>query len=178
MHSNNNNPPSPGMRKGPGDDSSDADIPVSCRWRGPLFRVPVTVVRPEQLPLPDSAAEQAAGSGNTVTQPGPTGGLHFHRRTSSQPIHTTPSEYHCQRSAGEGGAGNGIGEPHAAYTFSTGPLNLNPGRELRRFLVVPTGASWAELQVRASARGPAVAAGTKQCCSGALGCPAGLWRCF
>lgn len=44
------------------------------RGRGPLFRVPVTVVKPEQLPepgAPDAAAEQAAGSAGAVVEAGP-----------------------------------------------------------------------------------------------------------
>lgn len=38
---------------------------------------------------------------------------------------------------------------HAAFTFAVGPLALQPGQELRRFVVVPEGATWAELQVGA-----------------------------
>ncbi|GMH33052.1 hypothetical protein BSKO_00886 [Bryopsis sp. KO-2023] len=69
---------------------------VAAPWRGPLFRVPVTVVVPGEAP---------------------------------------PST-------------NGTGPTDTCF-FSLGKTSFSPGKELRRFISVPTGATWAEVTMRA-----------------------------
>lgn len=45
-----------------------------------------------------------------------------------------------------GGAAGGVLPPH---TLRLGPVSLKPGQEVRHFVAVPAGATWAELLVRA-----------------------------
>ncbi|KAF6251901.1 subtilase family-domain-containing protein [Scenedesmus sp. NREL 46B-D3] len=100
-------------------------------WRGPLFRVPVTVVKPQDLlQSPDIDAATAAVSAAAVEQP-PAG---FRDAVGG--------------AAAGGGAAAAAGDvpPH---TLRLGPLALQPGQELRHFVVAPAGATWAEMVIRA-----------------------------
>ncbi|CAL8469996.1 g9538 [Coccomyxa elongata] len=77
----------------------------SAPWRGPLFRVPVTVVRPMQVD------------------------------THSSPLSGTLS------------TSSGASKDSSSFTASFGWLDFTPGLEVRRFVAVPEGATWAELRI-------------------------------
>lgn len=74
---------------------------ATAEWRGPLFRVPITVIKPLD---PASAPGSSSGSGAVV---------------------------------------------RADSSVDLGALRFQPGDEVRRFVAVPAGATWAELKVRA-----------------------------
>jgi tripeptidyl-peptidase II len=121
-------------------------------WRGPLSRVPITVIRPEALRgTPVAGVAGGAGSAAAGDAAGGEGW-------------------------GAAGAGSGSGDAEAAggngeagallfasthghhstnssspspHTFAWHRVSTTAGQELRRFVAVPDGATWAELSVRA-----------------------------
>lgn len=107
-------------------------------WRGPLFRVPITVVKAQDLlTSPDIDQTEPAAAAAAVVQ--------------------TPSSFGPQAAdaaasggvaAGRGG-GEGAGGALPPHTLRLGPVKLTPGQEVRHFVAVPAGATWAELLVRA-----------------------------
>lgn len=81
----------------------------SAEWRGPLFRVPITVVRPLQLTArPGRLALEATGD-----------------------------------------AAGAVLQGEAVLCLGTEPFV--PGKEMRRFVAVPEGATWAEMKIKAVA---------------------------
>lgn len=80
---------------------------ASAEWRGPLFRVPITVIRPVIVSM----------------QPG---------KLALPPA--------------AGGTGAAL---EAGTTLRLGSVLFEPGKEERRFIAVPDGATWAELRLRA-----------------------------
>jgi tripeptidyl-peptidase-2 len=52
-------------------------------------------------------------------------------------------------SSGSGSNGEGAGGALPPHTLKLGPVRLTPGQEVRHFVAVPAGATWAELLVRA-----------------------------
>ncbi|KAG7670442.1 hypothetical protein Ndes2437A_g04966 [Nannochloris sp. 'desiccata'] len=87
-------------------------------WRGPLFRIPVTVIKPLSLAaLPGSILAPSA---------------------STAPTTTTAN-----------GFSNVKYEPHGAVV-DLGNESFVPGKEMRRFVGVPAGATWAELKLKAN----------------------------
>jgi tripeptidyl-peptidase-2 len=124
-------------------------------WRGPLARVPVTVIRPEALrPTPVSGVAGGAGSaaaggegggpqGVAVAAGGDDGagaaGSLFLLDGNNNP-NPTPHGHHHQ--------GHYSSSP-APHTFAWHGVATAAGQELRRFVVVPGGATWCELSVRA-----------------------------
>jgi tripeptidyl-peptidase II len=84
-------------------------------WRGPLFRIPVTVIKPLMLAaLPGSILAPAGAN------------------ASNNAINSTT-----------------LYEPHGAVV-DLGNESFVPGKEMRRFVGVPAGATWAELKLKAS----------------------------
>ncbi|GFR48785.1 hypothetical protein Agub_g10733, partial [Astrephomene gubernaculifera] len=108
-------------------------LQLSARSRGPLFRLPVTLVKPLQL-LPGPGLQGAdAGAAHAAV--------------------AVASGYSSSDSGkdGNGSGGNGNGKGAAVGGMvSLGPLSLAPGAEFRSFLAVPPGASWAELTLRSA----------------------------
>jgi tripeptidyl-peptidase-2 len=51
--------------------------------------------------------------------------------------------------AAPGSSGGGGAVVHADASVDLGVLRFQPGTELRRFVAVPSGATWAELRIRA-----------------------------
>jgi len=91
-------------------------------WRGPLFRIPVTVIKPLTLAaLPGSILAPSTASSTAATS-------------------TTTTI-------------NGVSivgyQPHGAVV-DLGNESFVPGKEMRRFVGVPAGATWAELKLKAS----------------------------
>lgn len=54
-------------------------------------------------------------------------------------------------STGSSGSSSGEGGVLPPHTLKLGPLGLGPGKEVRRFVAVPAGATWAEIVIRAGA---------------------------
>ncbi|WIA14765.1 hypothetical protein OEZ85_003250 [Tetradesmus obliquus] len=105
-------------------------------WRGPLFRVPVTVVKPQDLlQSPDIDAAAAAGATSAVEQP-PAG---FGGAAGGAGV---------AAAAAAGAAAAAAGGDVPPHTLRLGPLTLQPGQELRHFVVAPAGATWAEMVIR------------------------------
>jgi hypothetical protein len=103
-------------------------------WRGPLFRVPITVIKPQDLlTSPDIDTTESAAAAGVVVQ--------------------TPSGVGGPQSAAAGSSGSSssesVGGALPPHTVRLGPVKLTPGQEMRHFVAVPAGATWAELLVRA-----------------------------
>jgi tripeptidyl-peptidase-2 len=114
-----------------------------AEWRGPLFRLPITVIRPRRLPEspappPPAASATAAGPAAAPgVTPAPDGGA--------------LAASNAGWSEGDGGGGgfavattNGGGQHPPPYTLKLGPVELSAGKEVREFVAVPDGATWAE----------------------------------
>jgi tripeptidyl-peptidase-2 len=85
-------------------------------WRGPLFRVPVTVVKPQDLLQgPDIDAAAAAVSGAAVEQP-PAG------------FGDAAGQAAAAGGSGGGGAAAAAGSDVPPHTLRLGPLTLQPGQ--------------------------------------------------
>lgn len=80
---------------------------VGEEWRGPIFRVPVTVIKPLQKDISSNS-------------------------TKNKLKESTETDY-----------GSGITPSDIRF----GKVNFVPGREVRRFVAVPEGATWAELRI-------------------------------
>lgn len=100
--------------------------------------MPQTVIKPQQLlTSPDVDAVRAPPPAAATEQP-PSGGPCSGRDAAA-----------ADSSNSSGGSGDsGALPPH---TLRLGPLKLGPGAELRHFVAVPAGATWAELVVRSGA---------------------------
>ena len=83
---------------------------IGSEWRGPLFRVPITVIRPLML----------------VSQPG---AILTPVKSADQPTGRVFSQH--------------------GFVVVLGSERFDAGRELRRFVAVPHGATWAELKIKA-----------------------------
>ncbi|GLC44539.1 hypothetical protein PLESTB_000062200 [Pleodorina starrii] len=112
-------------------------LEVEARERGPLFRLPITVIKPLQVP------------GAVTSTGGPPAAVCL-----------APLPAHGIKSAGAGvGAVAAVsgnvevngGGCNGVATVSLGPMSFTPGTEYRRFVAVPPGATWAELTLRAAA---------------------------
>lgn len=121
-------------------------------WRGPLARVPVTVIRPEALrPTPMAGVAGGAGSSSAAAAG---------EVAAGGPQAAAPAEgggdngsgglmlLGADSSSSRPGPGH-YGSSPAPHTFSWHGVATAAGQELRRFVVVPGGATWAELSVRA-----------------------------
>jgi len=121
-------------------------------WRGPLFRVPITVIKTQDLlTAPDIDPVEAAAAAAVVVQT-PSGSSGPQAAAAAAVAHTSmvgsATEAVAASSSGAGGGVSGGGglPPH---TLRLGPVSLRPGQEVRQFVAVPAGATWAELMVRA-----------------------------
>jgi tripeptidyl-peptidase-2 len=110
-------------------------------WRGPLFRVPITVIKPQDLlTAPDIDPTESAVSAGVVVQ-APAG-------AGSGP--QMAADVAAAGSSGSSGSnGEGAGGALPPHTLRLGPVKLTPGQEVRHFVAVPAGSTWAELLVRA-----------------------------
>ncbi|KAG2453913.1 hypothetical protein HYH02_002116 [Chlamydomonas schloesseri] len=95
---------------------------VEARARGPLFRLPVTLIKPLAVPLAATAYGAAAAAAATAA------------------------------AGGNGSSGSSSGSSSSSTnvgTVSLGPLSFTAGSEFRAFVAVPPGATWAEMTLRA-----------------------------
>jgi tripeptidyl-peptidase-2 len=115
-------------------------------WRGPLFRVPITVVKPQDLlTSPDIDPTESAAAAGVVVQT-PSG---FGPQGDSADAIAAGSSAGGYGSSGSSSSGEGAGGALPPHTLRLGPVKLTPGQEVRHFVAVPAGATWAELLVRA-----------------------------
>jgi tripeptidyl-peptidase-2 len=127
-----------------------------AEWRGPLFRVPITVVRPRRLPEAPAPAPPAASatSSGTAAAPGVT------PAPDAAPAGGPAAAGGGAFAEGDGGAAWGgaaagggdastVGGHPPPYTLRLGPVQLQAGREVREFVAVPDGATWAEATFKA-----------------------------
>ncbi|GAB4814120.1 hypothetical protein N2152v2_001166 [Parachlorella kessleri] len=119
---------------------------ATAEWRGPLLRIPVTVIKPlrpfaalspEHYTDGGSETMEGAGGADSV---GGGGGASAGVRGA------------LAAGAGQQGA---AAEEEPGHSFrgdasvSLGSLQFEAGREVRRFIAVPEGATWAEMRIRA-----------------------------
>ncbi|KAG2491863.1 hypothetical protein HYH03_009817 [Edaphochlamys debaryana] len=107
---------------------------VDARGKGPLFRVPVTVIKPLQVPQAGTPAGSPAASPAASADP----------PTDGSETDAPPGSVLAPPSTPASGGGGGVG------ALALGPLSFSPGSEHRSFVAVPPGATWAELTLRAS----------------------------
>jgi tripeptidyl-peptidase-2 len=106
---------------------------ASATWRGPVVRIPVTVIKPQQLP-----EEPDLSSAGGALPP-------LQMSADAGPAAASAGQ---QADAAGAGSGEGLLPPH---TLRLGPLALSAGQEQRHFIAVPPGATWGELVIRAGA---------------------------
>lgn len=112
-------------------------------WRGPLFRVPITVVKPQDLlTAPDiDPTESSAAAAVVVQAPAGVGPQGTDVSLAGSSSGSTVGGY--------GSNGDSAGGALPPHTLRLGPVKLTPGQEVRQFVAVPAGATWAEILVRA-----------------------------
>ena len=114
-------------------------------------QVPITVIKPQDLlTAPDiDPVEPAAAAAVVVQTPSSYGGSQAAAAAGSSNLAGADAVGVAGAAAvGNGGSGGegGVLPPH---TLHLGPVKLSPGQEVRHFVGVPAGATWAELLVRA-----------------------------
>ena len=131
---------------------------AAAEWRGPLFRVPITVIKPLRLPEspapppPAASATAAAVAAAPGVTPAPDAESSGRGGAGAAAAGAGAGGWAegdgGGASYGGGGAGGGGAGAHQPYTLRLGPLALAAGAEVRRFVAVPQGATWAEAVVR------------------------------
>ncbi|KAK9809052.1 hypothetical protein WJX72_008467 [[Myrmecia] bisecta] len=106
-------------------------------WRGPLFRLPITVIKPLRL---TSSPDEASTSGRTDAAP------HSGNNRAAPEATNGNSSSSTGNQASQ--AGGRLG-PRRDYVARLGQIAFTAGREVRRFVEVPEGAAWAEMRIRA-----------------------------
>lgn len=145
-----------------------AEVQAVCpaaAWRGPLFRIPVTVIKPQNLmQTPDidavtmeataPAVEQTPAAveigvssltGGSVGQVGPGPG----ECSSSSSSSGWGAAAMATTAAGPAAGGQETGGLQPPHTLRLGPVKFTPGQEQRHFVAVPSGATWAEMAIKA-----------------------------
>eukprot|EP00879_Flechtneria_rotunda_P015304 GHRR01015998.1.p1 GENE.GHRR01015998.1~~GHRR01015998.1.p1 ORF type:complete len:502 (+),score=120.67 GHRR01015998.1:1072-2577(+) len=122
-------------------------------WCGPLFRVPITVIKPQDL-LESPDIDSTSAIPAPVVEPAPAGfratpqiAAGFSGPQATGLSSTSGVEFSLASTVGQGSSGGAL-PPH---TFKRGPIHLDAGQELRYFVAVPAGATWAELSIRSGA---------------------------
>lgn len=134
-------------------------VDSAADWRGPLFRVPITVIKPQGLEIPE-VGSGAPSAPETSADPAGGNAAMTNAGGGAELTHDGAS---CVASLGANGQGStwegvtnggGGGIAHALLppvSIDFGPLELTSGCELRRFVAVPVGATWAEISLRGGA---------------------------
>ncbi|KAL0024941.1 hypothetical protein WJX77_004746 [Trebouxia sp. C0004] len=121
-----------------------------AKWRGPLFRIPVTVIKPTAVGQgiadhagPVQAAAPAAPFG-VIKAPGLD-----EMQSSIYDPQPTADIVDTKGSAMEEGSHQQGVKAGQDFIAKLGTVHFQPGTEVRRFLEVPEGATWGEMTLKA-----------------------------
>ncbi|KAK9867034.1 hypothetical protein WJX84_006426, partial [Apatococcus fuscideae] len=130
-------------------------IDSKAPWRGPIFRIPVAVMRPlhvgPQLQPPPPTSLISSTTHDTSAFPVPDQELNpFPSSIASstsgvEPAIPVDEPNVSSKASGEAGHKGAMRE----CTVRLGKLDFRPGLEIRRFVAVPEGATWGEMRLRA-----------------------------